>query len=147
MTTTLTIDRTSLSLSALVVPSSGFELGAFNPGTVTWQRAFAESRFVHDGALIAARRQSTQATATLRATGASPSALQANEALLVAALSQFNYTVSWSESGSPAATYTWNCWPADITPGDGFQSEFRDLWVQEFQVTIPRKSVPVAGSF
>ena len=146
MTSTLSIDRTSLSLSPLVVPSTGFELGAFDPGGVQWQRAFAESRFVNDSALISARRSSTQLTGTIRTLGSSPGSLQTLEAALVAALSQFTYAVTWTETGTANAVYTWTCWPADIdTPG--FSAPDRGLWVQEFQVTIPRKSVPAAGSF
>lgn len=146
MTSTLSIDRTSLSLGALVIPSSGYELGAFDPGGVQWQRAFAESRFVNDGTLVAARRASTQLTGTIRTLGTSPSTLQTLEAALVAALSQFTYAVTWTETGTADAVYTWTCWPADVaTPG--FSAPERGLWVQEFQVTIPRKSVPAAGSF
>lgn len=148
MTTSLSIDRTSLSLGALVVPSSGFELGTFAPGGMAWQRTFAESRFVNDASLVSARRITTTATGTIRATGSSPSTLQTNEAALIAALSQFTYTVTWTETGSPNAVYTWACWPADVTPdGDQFKSEDRGLFVQAFQVSIPRKSVPTAGSF
>ena len=146
MTSTLSISRASLSLSALVLPSSGFELGEdFSPGGVQWARATAESRFVDGGAVTAARRQMTSLGGTLRAVGTTPTSLQSNESVLLAALSQFAYTVTWSEVGSTTATYTWTCQPADVAQV-GFVDYLRGMYVQEFAVTIPRQPVPVAGS-
>ena len=147
MTSTLSIDRTSLSLSALVIPSTGFELGEdFSPGGVQQQRALAESRFVDGAALTAVRRQMTQLAGTLRAVGTTPTGLQANEAVLLAALGQFSFMVTWSEVGATTATYTWTCQPADVETKAGFVDYLRGMFVQEFAVTIPRQPTPVAGS-
>ena len=148
MSSTLTIDRTELALSALVVPTSGsFELGEdFSPGGVRWQRALASSRFVDGGALTAVRRDMTQIGGTIRAVGTTPTTLQANESVLLAALAQFSYTVTWQEVGATTATYTWTAMPADVEPRGGFVDYLRGMFVQEFAVTIPRQPVPVAGS-
>lgn len=144
MTASLSIDRTSLALGALVVPATGYELGEdFAPGGMVWARTFAASRFVDDAALTSARRETTSLAGTIRVVGTSAAVLQTREAALRAALSQFSYTITWAEG---ATVYTWSCWPADMVPS-ALVAEQRDVFVQEFAVAVPRASVPVAGSF
>ena len=152
MTYSLTISRTSLSLADLVVPSTGYEMGegTFGPGGVTWNLGYAGSRFVDGDALVDARKANSNLAGVLRVVadeGSDPTVLQSREAVLVTALSQFAYTVTFTQTvGATSVTYSWSCQPANVSPSGGaFLDYHRNMLIQEFDVTIPRSAVPVSG--
>jgi len=107
---TVTIDRTSLSLSDLVIDSEGFgtyyidKAGLGRPGTA-WDETFADDSPWIDGRVrTAAKKQETTLPLTVRVQAESSAALDTAVAALEAALEQFVYEVTVTVDGV-AKTY------------------------------------------
>jgi hypothetical protein len=120
----ISIDRTALSLAALVIgdtPATGLWVppdGVGRPAK-TWRTASASSNFTHGEVPTRAVLEQSAQLLTVHAEAASTSALHALQDELEAAVFQFVYDVTVTEDGQAR---TWTCYPADvawsdITPG------------------------------
>lgn len=138
-TLTISIDRTSLSLSALVFSASlGTTLGVvdYQPPATQWRLSYApDSINVHGSELIgAAYQQSILGFDWVREAGSTETQVQASRVEVAAALAQFSFTVTTQVSGAPAEV-----WAAD--PGSQVPSArtFENLMNRNpvFAVSIP----------
>lgn len=125
---TVSIDRSSLSLSALTITDDGatYQLaqdGLGRPG-ITWRLASApDSANVHGTEYVGAAREQSSLPLTVIVKAASSSALNTAVAALEDALSQFAYDVTVTVDGvakvwpaSPAAwSFTTPVSPAQVT--------------------------------
>jgi hypothetical protein len=156
MTTTLVlaIDRTSLSLGTLSIaadPSSGYILETFGPGRRQWDRATAESPWVHGRALTGSRMLQGELTGVVCVyadAAASAATLGTRLDALVDALSQFSYTVTFTHTeGVTSQAWTWTCEPADLDIGDAglFADDDLAALIQPVAFRIPRSPIPLAG--
>jgi hypothetical protein len=151
---TLTIDRTSLSLSSLVIgadPADGYVLDPnFGPGRRQWDRVTAESPWVHGRAVTSSRMLVSEMVGTIYVISLEQSAatLGSRVDALVDTLSQLSYTVTFTHTeGVTSQAWSWTCEPADIDPGDNgvFVDYQLAALCQPFTVHIPRSPIPLAG--
>ena len=142
MNFTASIDRTSLSLSALAITSDPFALAAegVDFGPVQYRRQVATSQFVHGGIPTSMVKDLTELGMTVRVKGSTQAVLQTNIDTLIDAVSQWTYTITFSYSST---VYTWTCWAADYAVG-ATDDRF-DLLDVEVSLVIPRSPIPVAG--
>lgn len=111
---TLTFSRTSLSLSSLLIgtdPTAGLWLpedSVTEPGR-TVRRAYApDSAFIPGRYLLSAVEDAATVPVTVYARGATGAELAANRAILDAAASQFNYSLTLTVDG---VARTWSADP------------------------------------
>jgi hypothetical protein len=139
VTGSLSIDRTGLSLSALVFTGADgdtrglVELGEpARLGRVTYA---APSPWLHGSQSIAGVWEHTNLNAMVRLEAASAAALQTLKDELVAAVGQFSYTVTTTVNGVVKA------WAADMgsvsLAGDSLSYENLRRNVEVYRVTIP----------
>lgn len=144
---TLTIDRTSLSLTDLTVGGAsttyildgdGFSL----PGT-TWARSEVGGEYVHGELLTSARKQNTTWAFTVQVRAADASACRTAARALVRALEQFpSYDLTATIDGE---SDTWRCYPADSRPGGPLLFDFETAdYVWPVAFTVP--AYPIPGS-
>lgn len=116
-TLTITVSRTSLSLSPLVFSAAldGTTLGivGYQPASRLWRRGYMpDSVDSHGSELVsAAYQQAILGWDWVRDNGATETQVQASREEVAAALAQFSYTITTQVSGAPAEV-----WAAD--PGD-----------------------------
>src|SRR4051812_40290154 len=99
MGATLTIDRTNLTLSALVIgtdTSSGYTLDpAVKLGEITWRKHTEEEQNVAGRQLIDYVRDTTEASGSITVYGTSETDLQTKLGVLVTALTQVDATLGF----------------------------------------------------
>lgn len=113
-TLTVTISRTSLSLSPLVLSAQidGTTLGIVNyqPPATQWRIGYApDSVDVHGSEPVsAAYQQAVLGFDWVRDNGATETQVQSSRKEVEAALAQFSYTVTTQVSGAPAEVWSAN---------------------------------------
>lgn len=138
-TLTISIDRTSLSLSPLVFSASlGTTLGIldYQPPAKQWRRGYApDSADVHGSELLsAAYQQAILGFDWVRDGDSTETQVQASRVEVEAALAQFSYTVTTQVSGAPAEV--WAADPGAQVPSARTYSNLRHR-NPVFDVTIP----------
>lgn len=134
---TLTIDRTSLSLSALVVTSDGTsaaELVAWDPGRIERQVDFARSRWLPGGFPVSSRDEIVATSLAVRLEAADADAVLAIADAWVTAFGQLNYTIS-EDTGTLVTVY--ECFPASVQVSR--DPELLDVGIVVVTVSIPRQ--------
>ena len=133
---TVSIDRTSLSLSALVIDSEGFgtyyidKAGLGRPGRTPRETLAAASPFVHGNLRTAVVWDEATLPLTVRVQSDSSADLATAVGALEAALSQFVYTVTVTVDGVARA---WTAYPATWNTTDALvdvervRNHFEDL--------------------
>lgn len=146
LTLSLTITRTELALSALELsdPGNGYEVISVGPGSTSWRREVAKSPWVHGEALVSAVKDVGIAPLSVRVMGTSAAQKETRLGVLLAAFSQFLYTMTVTING---VGYAWACEPADWSVGeDGeFNKFFEMAHRSEVKLSIPRNPVPTDG--
>lgn len=139
-TATLSIDRTGLSLSALVF--DGADTGTTHvlvemnePARVNRTSYASAGRFMHGLVPVASTWEHTTLAATVRLEAASAAALETAKDALVAALGQFSFTVTTTVNGVA------NVWQAErgsmVLAGDSLEYENLRRDVERYRITIP----------
>lgn len=141
------ITRTELGLPDLALwdpPSLVLPEGGFAPGQTQWQRSTVTSPWVHGSFLTAVSMQQVTSTLVVHATADSGGALAALVGQVIAAFSQFSYTLRFNYDGWAGA---WLCDPADYQVGAAGPVDEFDLsfYEQDVQLSIPRRPVPLLG--
>lgn len=144
-TLTITIDRTSLSLSPLVISGSldANELGIvnFRPPPRQARTTYAPDSVDLDGSepIATAWQQSLLNFDWMPDQAASETDVQASYVEVCAALAQFSYAVTTQVSGAPAEV--WTAERGSITPP---QRDYVDLAYLRpvYAVTIPVRPIP-----
>lgn len=135
---TVSIDRTSLSLTALSITDTGADAYSIMPGVQIGggerDNVYAESRWIDGAAVTSSRATLTTIDLNVRVEGSSLADLQTKIAALAAALAQFTYTVTVTE-GATATTY-------DCCPGS-WRRQYNQTAMMNLAdyltVTIPRQ--------
>lgn len=143
-TVTITIDRSSLSLSDLTFVgsgSSGYGLVSYQPPLMVARNTYApSSRFTDGGELVGGAWEKTNIAFDWYALAASTeTAVQAAFAAVVAAIGQFSFEVTTQVSGAPAQV-----WQADRGSMSPSQRTYVDLanHCPVYAVTIPVQPIP-----
>lgn len=111
---TITVDRTSLSLTALVAADSGAtaaEVVAWDPGQVQPSNTYARSRWISGAALTSSTDDLITATLVVRVQGSSVDNVVSIAEAWSTALRQFAFTVT-ETIGTTA--YVYDCCPAAV---------------------------------
>jgi hypothetical protein len=146
MPLTLSIDRTSLSLAALVVstPETGLwlpEEGISRPG-MSHRRTYAgTSPWLAGATLVASVLEHSSLPFTLYAQAESAAALDVLMDEVETALFQFVYETTLTEDG---VAHVWRCDPADVAWGD-FDSGMAHVHLARAVITIPVYPLPVVA--
>lgn len=144
-TLTISIDRTSLSLSALVFSGSldGTVLGIVNyqPPAFQMRVNYApDSADVHGSeALSASYQQALLSFDWMRDASTTETQVQAAREEVRAALAQFSFTVTTQVSGAPAEV--WSASPGSLTPPARTYMDLTHL-TPVFGVSIPVYPIP-----
>jgi hypothetical protein len=138
MATQVSIDRSSLSLSALVVASTyqtGLYLAAEGLGrpAKTWVRNYATARDWNGAVPTDARLDQSTVPLAIYIQGTSTADLESRYATLEAALYQFTYDLTVTVDGT---TKVWAAEAADLVPA-GYDVSFTLQFLQLVAVTIP----------
>lgn len=144
-TVSVSVSRTELSLSALDISAAPFEvLEGLDAGVVTWRREYARSPDVHGAVLISAVKDLVEGgRLEVDVSGASQAAVRTNVATLLAAFSQWSYTLQVSLDGT---TWSWACMPADYSVGVVDAATVFGL-VCPVRLVFPRQPIPVSGPY
>jgi hypothetical protein len=144
-TVTVSIDRSSLSLTALVASDDGATYQIKQDGltrpAITWRLTAApDSADVHGTEYVAAAKEQTSLPLDIIVKAASSAALNTACVALEDALSQFTYTATVVVDG---VTKVWSCAPAAYSPTSGL-IEFGMVngHFDVFTVTIPVYPIP-----
>ena len=133
----LSIDRTSLSLTPLVIGNypDGLWLPESGLGRPSkqWRRETVRSRFVHGDVQTQATLEHSSLPFTIYAQAATTAALRTLQDELEAALFQWAFDATGTEDGE-ALTYACDC--ADVSWGD-FDSGMVRAHIAKATVTIP----------
>lgn len=139
MTTEVSIDRTSLSLSPLVIGSQYADAGMWlapdglgRPG-MAWSRSYATARDWHGAVQTDARLEQSSIALTVYLSGSSTANLETRYNTLQAALFQFAFAVDVTVD---SATRTWLADCADVQPGN-YLPELASNYLQLVAVSIP----------
>lgn len=145
MSTTLTISRTLLSLSNLVLPTGVIDFMPVEHGGRHWDRTYAQSPWVHGRTLTGARMQPSSIAVEffIDTTYSSSQATHATALdALIDALSQFTYTITQVVGNQ---TDQWTCEPAEIDPGVVPHTRALQWRRQLVKAVVPVSPVPVQG--
>lgn len=147
-TATVSIDRSALSLSPLVIADDGAtyrltERGLGRPG-VTWRMgAMPDSADVHGTEYISAAKEQSSLPLEVAVTASTTSALSAAVVALEAAVSQFSYDVTVTVDG---VGRTWSCGPASYASANGaFDAGMVAAHFDVLSITIPVYPIPEAS--
>jgi hypothetical protein len=138
-TITVSIDRTSLSLSALAATNDGatYQIaqdGLGDPG-ITWRKStMPDSDDIHGSEYVAAAKEQTSIPLEVIVKAASSSALKTARDALFAALSQFTYTVTVTVDG---VSDVWTAGPADWARSTAVQPGQVAQFFTVLTITIP----------
>lgn len=157
MAATLTIDRTNLSLAALVIgsdTSTGYTLDpSIKLGDVIWRKHTEQAPNVAGRQLIDYVRDATEAAGSITVHGTSETDLQTKLGALITALTQVDaangfasFTMTYTHG---SAVYQWTCTePADCIPGTA-TGTVDDMemaaFMQSVQWTVVRDPIPLQG--
>lgn len=156
MAATLTIARTNLSLSALVLGqdvSTGFTLDPqLSIGDVTWRKRTEEQDNVAGRYMTDYVRAASEVRGSVTCYGDDEEDLQDRLAEIITALTQVDATLGFQEFNMTythgTAVYKWACTePADLTPGVSGtleDSEMANL-MQPVGFVIVRNPIPIEG--
>lgn len=147
------VGRASMGLGDLVITNTAdltcpYVIGrnGFGPGSVQWRKKTVESPFVNGRFVVSQVKDAVSMTLSVRVKGASFDWLDYHVQQLVNAMSQFDYSVTWTING---VTHTYRCEAADWAIGEG--GVIQDLearsWTQMCNFVVPRQPVPLAGRF
>jgi len=145
MTVSVSIDRTSLSLSPLVIddnPASVYRIaqGGLSRPTITVRETNApDSRYFEGTELLAVTREQTRIPVKLIVQGASWAAVEAAVDTLDAAVWQVMYDVTVTVDG---VAKTWHCTPAIPAPSGLIEPENVSQFFDVFDLDIPCKPTP-----
>lgn len=154
MSATLTIDRTNLSLTPLVIgpdPSTGYTLDpALTIGSVTWRKQTSTASNVPGRTLGDYTRDVSAAVGSITCHGSDETDLQNLLGDLIDALTQTAggfapFTMTYTHG---AAVYQWTCTePADLTFGEGETLNDAEMatFTQPVAFTVTRDPIPLAG--
>lgn len=157
MGATLTIDRTNLSLTDLVIgtdTTTGYTLDpGLKLGDVTWRKHTEESENVAGRQLIDYVRDSTEVRGSITVHGMSETDLQTKMGALITALTRVDDTLGFQAFPMTythgAAVYQWTCTePGDLTIGSS-TDQLDDMemasFLQSVGFVIVRDPIPLAG--
>lgn len=139
----VSVDRTSLSLPALVFDDDGptfrlTEQGLGRPG-ITWRRTSApDSINVHGTEYVGAAKEQSSLPLEVGVYAASTAALDAACAELEDSLSQFSYVVTVTEDG---VSKVWSAGPADMSSGIVDSGDV-PAHIRTYAVSIPVYPIP-----
>ena len=145
MTVSVSIDRTSLSLSPLVIddnPASTYRIaqGGLSRPTITPRETNApDSRYFEGTELLAVTREQTRVPVKVIVQGASWAAVESAVDALDAAVWQFMYDVTVTVDG---VAKTWYCTPAIPVPSGLIEPENVSQFFDVFDLDIPCKPTP-----
>lgn len=156
MSATLTVSRTNLSLSDLVLgvdPNTGFTLDPqLSIGSVTWRKTIADrTANVAGRQMIDYTREECIAAGSVTCYGSTETDLQSKIATLITALTQIDATAGFQPFTMTythgTATYSWTCTePADVTPTTGSLDDAEmAVFIQSFRFEIQRDPVALSG--
>jgi hypothetical protein len=140
----VSVTRTELSLTALDLTTAPFEVReeGLDVGATIWRREYERSPYIHGAQLVSAVKDITEGcTLAVDVTGASQAAIATNLGTLLAAFSQWSYTLQVSLDGT---AYAWACSPADWTVGFVSNDLVFGL-VCPVRLSFARQPVPVSG--
>jgi hypothetical protein len=149
----LTISRALVTgnLGNLVLPTSTIDFSPIIHEGVHWDRSVVQSPFTDGRYLTGIRKQPTSISTVFfidTAADGSPAVHDAAVAALIAALSQFTFTITHvTTAGEATQTNTWACEPADLEPGPVSLSQAYKLRKQLIKATIPVHPSPTAGAW
>lgn len=149
MSASVSIDRTSLSLSPLVIVGPGdasttyllTKNGLGRPGVTQRLTYMPDSPYIHGSELLAAAQEQSSLPLEIVVQAATASALDAAVQALADAVFQFSYTVTVTPASG--VSKTWACDPAALAPSSG--GEIDAAWLQfvdVLKVTIPVYPIP-----
>lgn len=133
----VTIDRTSLSLSALeLTDANGYILDRDNFGAagVTWDIAYVSAPDYHGDDAMRARKTNSSWQLQYEVTGADAAAAKAAKDALCDAVSQFSYTMTLTQDG---ISEVWTCDPASWQIGGDVMDNSLETDVWQIVLTIP----------
>lgn len=145
-TASVSIDRTSLSLSALVIADDGatYQLGKDGLGepNMTWRiTSMPDSNDIHGSEPVTAVKEATSLPLTVIVKAASSAALKTATTALTDALSQFAYTATVTVDGQ---SDVWQCSPASWARSNAVQPGEVAQFFKVLTVTIPLPN-PIAS--
>ena len=143
-TVTVSIDRASLSLTALAITNDGATYQIAQDGlgepNITWRRLSApDSANIHGTEYIGAVKEQTSIPLVVIVKAASSSALKTARDALFAALSQFSYPVTITVDG---VAEVWTAGPADWARSTTVQPGQVAQFFTSLTVTVPVYPIP-----
>lgn len=126
----VSIDRTSLSLGALALPgsndgSTGMHIVSFSPPARQSRNVYMpDSESINGSEIIATSEQQAILGFNVKMTSATETALRTSYNTLVAAIKQFRFAVTTTQSGAPAEV--WAADPGSIQLADPTGRTFAD---------------------
>lgn len=149
VTLSVSISRTMLGLSTLVLPGTDYGFGHIELDGVQWDRTFAQSPWVDGRALTGARMQANTLRVPLIVRQDQDAALAGLNTAVQAlkdAVTQFAWTFSLAATiGVTTTAYQWACEPADISPGEVVFSRALGARIIVLACTIPVSPRPISG--
>lgn len=146
MTLSVVVTRAELSLSNLELqdPANGYSIYKIGPGAVSWRRETAKAMYAHGGTLVTAVKDLQVFPMGVRVRASSAATKETRLAVLLAAFSQFSYTVITTING---IDYTWVCQPADWSTGEGgeFDKFYEMVHMTQVDLSITRSPTPSTG--
>ena len=144
----VTLTRTLLGLGTLDISATPYRLGADDQeielGTVTFRKDWARSPVVAGAQLVGTVKDLVEGCPfDVDVTGATQTAIQTSVATLLAAFSQFSYTMTAVIDG---ATWAWKCGPADYRVGFTERLTLYGLTCP-VRLVFDRQPTPVTGPY
>jgi hypothetical protein len=150
MTARVSIDRTSLSLSALVIADASTPLATYvltgsglGRPAVTWRETYApDNPYISGRTLLGAVKEQSSLPLEVLVQASTSAALDTAVQELADAVWQFSYDVTVTIDG---LAKVWTCTPAAVAPSSG--NEVAVKWLQHIdvlQLTIPVYPIPGA---
>jgi hypothetical protein len=146
-TLTITVDRTSLSLSALVFSASldanALGIVGYQPPALQQRIAYApDSVNIHGSEAIAASYQQAVLGWDWIRDGATEAQVQTSFDEVADALAQFSFTITTQVSGATAQV--WSADPGSMTPAARSYVDLVNPGIQVFSASVP--VYPIAGA-
>lgn len=142
----VSIDRSSLSLGALVISSTPTDTyvltgaGLGRPG-ISWRYTYAPANpYIHGSALLGAVKDQSSLPLEVLVQSNTAANLDAAIKTLTDALDQFSYDVTVTVDG---VAKTWSCDPGSYASTDGQVNDARQVqFVEVLAITIPVYPIP-----
>lgn len=143
---TITIDRTELSLSDIVIDGDAtyYDPVSFGPGMLTRRRQAARSPFVDGEFYVANLKNQMQLVLDVRVKASTANVLKTKESDLFNAFDQSEYTIEWKHV---TTSRTWTCQPAEWGPlSGGIWNKFELMSEQSsYRFLIPAEPVYIGA--